>query len=74
MSWLVSFFQAAAGLIVSLVNFLIDGLKAVVELIGIVPKYIAYIYSLFTLMPAVLQVFIFLIFIILILWLVRSIV
>lgn len=74
MSWLVSFFQAAAGLIVSLVNFLIDGLKAVVELIGIVPKYITYVYSLFTLMPAVLQVFIFLIFIILILWLVRSIV
>lgn len=74
MSWLVSFFQAAAGLIVSLVNFLIDGLKAVVDLIGIIPKYIAYVYSLFTLMPTVLQVFIFLIFIILILWLVRSIV
>ena len=74
MNWLVSFFQSVAGLIVSLVNFLIDGLKAVVDLIGIIPKYITYVYSLFALMPYVLQVFIFLIFIILILWLVRSII
>ena len=74
MSYLVSFFQSIAGIVVSLVSFLIDGLNAVVSLIDIIPKYIAYVYAIFGLLPSVLQVFLFITFIILILWLVRSIV
>ena len=74
MSYLVSFFQSIAGLIVSLVNFFIDGINAVISLIDIIPKYISYVYGLFTLLPGVLQTFLFIVFIIMILWLVRSIV
>lgn len=74
MNWLVGFFQSIAQLIISVFNFIIDGIKAVITLIGVIPSYITFVFNLFLLLPGFIQVVFGLIFIILILWLVRSII